>query len=71
MKDDYTTNSHYTSLVHLSLKGWESVLFELGSERVKARLGEPRISEILHLDLLIQQPARVKHRKTRIGRCVV
>ena len=25
-----------TSLIHLSLKGWENALFELGSERVKA-----------------------------------
>ena len=24
-----------TSLIHFSLKGWENVLFELGSERVK------------------------------------
>ena len=25
----------FTSLIHYSLKGWENVLFELGSERVK------------------------------------
>ena len=33
MKDDYTTNSHYITHT-FSLKGWENVLFELGSERV-------------------------------------
>ena len=33
MKDDSTTNAHYTSPMHFSLKGWENVLFELGSER--------------------------------------
>ena len=34
MKDDYATNSHY--LTHsFPLKGWENVLFELGSERVR------------------------------------
>ena len=28
-----------TSLIHFSLKGWENVLFELGSERVNASPG--------------------------------
>ena len=37
MKDDYTANSHY--ITYTFLRGWENVLFELGSERVK-RLGE-------------------------------
>ena len=32
MKDEYTTNSHH--LTDFSSKGWENVLFELGSERV-------------------------------------
>ena len=34
---DHTTNLTYTSLIHFSLKVWENVLFELGSERVKCR----------------------------------
>ena len=29
-----TTNSHYITYMHLSLKGWENVLYELVSERV-------------------------------------
>ena len=33
MKDDRTTNSHYITYT-FHLKGWENVLFELGSERV-------------------------------------
>ena len=33
MKDDYTTNSHY--LTYTFLRGWENVLLELGSERVR------------------------------------
>ena len=39
MKDDYTTNSHYLTYTFLLVKGWENVLFEFGSERVK-RQGE-------------------------------
>ena len=35
MKDDYTTNSHYLTHTFL-LECWENVLFELGSERVRA-----------------------------------
>ena len=35
MKDDYTTNSHCITCTCL-FKGWENVLFELGSERVTA-----------------------------------
>ena len=36
MKDDCATSLRYcTSLIHFTLKGWENVLFELGSERVK------------------------------------
>ena len=31
--DDYDTNSHY--LAHFSIKGWENLLFELGSKRAK------------------------------------
>ena len=34
-KIDYAINSHY--LTYFSLKGWENVLFELGSESVKAK----------------------------------
>ena len=34
MKDDYTTNSQYRDLYIFSLECWESVLFELRSERV-------------------------------------
>ena len=29
MNDDYTINSHCTSPIHFSLKGWENVRFEL------------------------------------------
>ena len=36
MKDDYTANSHYPSLIRFALKGWVNVLFELGSERDSA-----------------------------------
>ena len=35
MKADYTTNSHYLTYT-LPLKGWEYVLFEHGSEKVKS-----------------------------------
>ena len=38
MKDDYTTNSHYcTLLTRFLFRGWENVLFELGSNRVNMR----------------------------------
>ena len=32
------TNSHYVTFIHFSSKGWENVLCELGSERVKLLL---------------------------------
>ena len=35
MKDDYTVPILTTSRMHCSLQGWENVVFELGSERVK------------------------------------
>ena len=35
MKDDYITILT-TSRIHISLKGWENVLFELESERVES-----------------------------------
>ena len=35
MKDDYTANSHYGSLIHFSFKGWENLHFELGSYRLQ------------------------------------
>ena len=41
MKDDYTTNSHYLTLMHLILKGWENVLFELESARKRGRAVDP------------------------------
>ena len=34
MKDDFSTNSHYSSLIHFVLKGGENVPFDFGSERV-------------------------------------
>ena len=34
-----------TSFIHFSLKGWENVLFELGSERVKT------VAALLQLEL--------------------
>ena len=36
-KDDYTTNCPYLTYTYLP-KGWENVLFKLGSERVKSWL---------------------------------
>ena len=41
LKDDYTTNSQSTALIHFALKGWENVLFELRSDRVKHRENGP------------------------------
>ena len=39
MKDDYILYCQFTtSLIHFSLKGWESIFFELDSERVKVYL---------------------------------
>ena len=35
MKDYYTTNSHLHTYIQFFLKGWENILFELGSERVR------------------------------------
>ena len=35
MKDDYTANSHYLIYTLLLNWGWQNVLFELGSERVR------------------------------------
>ena len=40
-----------TSLIHFSLKGWENVLFELGSERVKVGQGIPTVVSLLLLFL--------------------
>ena len=41
MKDDHTTNSHYLTYTFLQfLKGWENLLFELGSERVNPVIDE-------------------------------
>ena len=37
MKDDYATNSHYLNYTFL---GWENVIFELGSEKVKTASGK-------------------------------
>ena len=34
MKDDYASNSHYLIHTFPFIKGWEDVLFELGSKRV-------------------------------------
>ena len=39
MKDDYSANSLTTSPIHFYIKGWENVLFELGSERVRSAEG--------------------------------
>ena len=42
MRDNYSTNSHYLSLYISLQKGWENVLFELGSESVKIKCRLPR-----------------------------
>ena len=50
MKDDYISNSHYVAQIHFFLKGWENVLFELGSERVnknKKSIADLHISKAL------------------------
>ena len=36
--DDHTIDSHNLTIIHFSSKGWENVLFELGSERVNPGL---------------------------------
>ena len=40
MKAVYITNSHYITYTFFSLIGWENVLFELGSERIKRVIPE-------------------------------
>ena len=39
MKDSYTANSYYLACTYFTLKGWDNVLFELGSERVYGERG--------------------------------
>ena len=48
MKDDYTTNSNNLTYIHFSLKGWENVLFELGSECISNQ-SVPQISQSVQL----------------------
>ena len=44
-----------TSPIHLSLKGWENVLFELGSERVKVLALSCRPSRLISLATTLRE----------------
>ena len=57
-----------TSLIHISLKGWENVLFELGSERVKLvhLLSQQRSNKMKYRELLAQRAQQFRAIERRL-----
>ena len=62
MKGDYTTNFLIPDLYIFSLKGWENVLFQLGSEKVNLLIATHPAEDLRH-DLLARVPLAEQERQ--------